>query len=405
MRSCFTSNSLLSPLPACGKREHCRAGAGTNSDRRQHDHRDHDRHHPRKDRLDQTGAPAVRGVHDRADRDAAVVACGLQRHRQGQPPDAAEFRHAVHRSRLPRSAVDHRDHRHHLRRDLLRGRGADGMAGVAHRHARAAVHPRAGHGLVRDAAISRRGRLGVAGGAQQRTAQPAVSFRHRCGGRRSSVQHLFDDRNHFCHLLLYLSFRVRARCQRARQHAGRTRGCFRHPRRQGLDHGAARHHSAGAPCPRRRLADRLSAGHDPVRLAGDPGAAGRLSHHDHENLEPVPVSAETRTRRRRRRAAAAADDIAAAGAEIHPGPPRLFGVGRQIRRAAPGRDEEVALGGAGVLPGGAAQSGFPAVFRAAQRRVLAERHHAGDAVDADACAISCSCSPNCRRPSSRSRTP
>ena len=30
--------------------------AGTNSDRRQHDHRDHDRHHPRKDRLDQTGA-------------------------------------------------------------------------------------------------------------------------------------------------------------------------------------------------------------------------------------------------------------------------------------------------------------------------------------------------------------
>ena len=54
------------------------------------------------------------------------------------------------------------------------GRGADGMAGVAHRHARAAVHPRAGHGLVRDAAVSRRGGLGIAGGAQQRPAQPAV---------------------------------------------------------------------------------------------------------------------------------------------------------------------------------------------------------------------------------------
>ena len=56
---------------------------------------------------------------------------------------------------------------------------------------------------------------------------------------------------------------------------------------------------------------------------------------------------------------------------------------RQIWRAAPRRDEEMALGGAGVLPGGAAQSGVPAVFRAAQRRVLAERDHAGDAVDTD----------------------
>ena len=196
--------------------------------------------------LDQAGALAVRGVPGRADRAAAVVACGLQLHRQGPSPDAAEFRHAVHRSRFPRSAADHRDHRHHFRRDLLRGRRAHGMAGVAHRHAGTAVRPRAGDGLVRDAAVSRRGRLGIAGGAEQRLAQPAVSFRHRRGFRRASVQHLFADRNHFRHLLLHLSLRVRAGRQRARQHAGRTRGCLRHPRRQGLDHGAARHHSPGA---------------------------------------------------------------------------------------------------------------------------------------------------------------
>ena len=142
----------------------------------QHDHHPHHRRRQSQDRLDQAGAVAVRGLPDRADRAAAVVAGGLQRHRQGQSPDAAEFRHAVHRSGFSRSAADHRDHRHHLGHDLLPGRRADGMAGVAHRHAGAAVHPRAGHGLVRDAAVSRRGRLGIAGRAQQRTAQPAVSL-------------------------------------------------------------------------------------------------------------------------------------------------------------------------------------------------------------------------------------
>ena len=281
---------------------------------------------------------------DPADRDADVVARGLRLHRQGRRRHAAEFRHAVHRSGFPRSAADHRDHRHHLGRDLLHRRRADGMAGVAHRHARAAVHPRAGHGLVRDAAVSRRRRLGIAGGAQQRTAQSAVSLRNRPGRRRASVQHLFADRNHLRHLLLHVSVRVRAGRQRAGQHARRTGGRLRHPRRQGLDHGAARHDSAGAAGPGRRRPDRVPAGDDAVRLAGDPGAAGRLPHHDHENLEPVPVSAETRTRRRRRGAAAAADHPAAAGAKVHSRPPRLFGGRRQIRRAAPRRDESDGAG-------------------------------------------------------------
>ena len=140
----------------------------------------------------------------------------------------------------------------------------------------------------------------------------------------------------------------------------------------------------GAARAGRRRVDRVPAGHDAVRFARDPGAAGRLPHHDDEDLEPVPVSAETRARGCGRRAAAAADDPAAAGPEIPARPPRLLGGRRQIRRAAPDRDEGMALGGAGVLSAGAAQSGVPAVLRAAQRGVLAERDHAGDAVDGDA---------------------
>ena len=55
--------------------------------------------------------------------------------------------------------------------------------------------------------------------------------------------------------------------------------------------------------------DRVPAGHDAVRLARDPGAAGGLPRHDDENLEPVPVSAEARTRRGRSDAAVDADDL------------------------------------------------------------------------------------------------
>ena len=323
-------------LPHKGEREFVGGcAAGINRNRKQHDHHSQHRRSQGQDRLDQAGSMAVRGLHDRADRVADVVACDLQRHRQGQPPDPAEFRHAVHRPRFPRPAADDRDHCNFLRHHLLCRRGTDGLAGIAHRHARPAVHPGAGHGLVRDAAVPRRGGLGIAGGAQQRIAQSALSRHHRRGGRRASVQHLFAGRNHLRDFLLHVPVRVRARRQRARQHARRTRRCLRDSRRQGLDHGAARDHPAGASRPRCRRVDRVSAGHDAVRLARDPGAAGRLSHHDHEDLEPVPVSAETRTRRRGRGAAADPDDPAAAGAEVHPRTPRLFGLGRQIWRPAP----------------------------------------------------------------------
>ena len=78
------------------------------------------------------------------------------------------------------------------------------------------------------------------------------------------------------------------------------------------------------------------------------------------------------------------DHPAAAGPEIPAGTPRLFRPRRKIRRAAAGRIEALALGRAGVLPDRAAQSRVPALFRIAQRRVLAERDDTGDAVDLDA---------------------
>ena len=306
---------------------------------------------------------AVCGLHDRADRTAAVLAGALCVYGQEPASDAAEFCNAVHQPRLPRPAADHRDYRHHLGSDLLHRRRTDRMAGVAHRHAGTADHPRAGDGLVRDAAVSRRRGLGVAGGAEQRFVEPALSLPDRRRSGFGSVQYLFVDRHHLRHLLLHVSVRVRAGRQRARQHAGRTRRRLRHPWRQGLDHGATHHHSAGAAGAGRRRADRLPAGHDTVRIARDPGAAGRLSHHDHENLEPVPISAEARARSGCRGAAAGADDIAAAGPKVPARPPRLFGGRRQIWRAAPDRTGAVALGCTGVLPDRSAQPRVPALSR------------------------------------------
>ena len=193
----------------------------------------------------------------------------------------------------------------HLGHHLLRGGGADGLAGGAHRPAVRRHDPRAGDGLVRDAALSRRHRLGTAGGAQQRPAQQDLSA---CVTGAEQDVHLFNiyslDRPDLRDLLLHVSLRVRAGRQFARPHAGRTGGRLLDPRRRTLVHGAARHDSAGAAGAARRRAGRVPAGDDAVRLAGDPGAAGRLPHHDDQDLEPVPVSAQARARRRRLAAAA-----------------------------------------------------------------------------------------------------
>ncbi len=153
---------------------------------------------------------------------------------------------------------------------------------------------------------------------------------------------------------------------------------------QGLDYGATRDDSAWR-CPR-WSPGALIAFLQAMTLFGSPAIlALPAGFHTMTtkiwSLFQYPPKLELR--RGRRRAAAAADDPAAAGPEIPARPPRFLGGRRQIWRAAPGRDEGLALGGAGVLPHRAAQSGVPALSRAAQRSVLAERDHAGDTVDGD----------------------
>ena len=133
----------------------------------------------------------------------------------------------------------HARHRRLGEPDLLRGRRADGLDGGAHRHAAAPHRAHAGDGLVRDAAVPRRHRLGAAGGAQQRPAEPALPRGHRRRARHGAVQHLHAAGPDLRHLLLHLSLRVRAGRQRARPHPRRPRGRLLHAGRQRLAHGAA----------------------------------------------------------------------------------------------------------------------------------------------------------------------
>src|SRR3954468_5870257 len=59
------------------------------------EHHNRNRWRARQNRLDQTGAGVVRSMSDCADRDAVVLACGVQPHRQSQSRHLNEFRHAV----------------------------------------------------------------------------------------------------------------------------------------------------------------------------------------------------------------------------------------------------------------------------------------------------------------------
>ena len=65
----------------------------------------------------------------------------------------------------------------------------------------------------------------------------------------------------------------------------------------------------------------------------------------------------------------------------------------------------LALAGARAVPRRADAAGVPALWRAAQRRLLAGRHALRDRSRISRCTTSSSCCSSCRRPSSRSRTP
>ena len=201
-----------------------------------------------------------------------------------------------------RAVRDDADHRRRRQRRLLRRGGADGLAGGAHRPAADRLRAHAGDGVLRDAAVSRRRRLGAAGGAQFAACSTRL-YRAATGAEMDA--YLFNIYSLpglifviSCYTFPYVFVLVANALDRI---PGDLEDASVHARRPHLDDGAAHHHPAGAAGARRRRPGRLPAGDDAVRLAGDPGAAGRLPHHDHQDLEPVPVSAQAGAGRRRRR--------------------------------------------------------------------------------------------------------
>ncbi len=262
---------------------------------------------------------------------------------------------------------------------MLPRRRAHGLDRGAQRHSLQPLHSHAGDGLVRDAAVPRRHRLGAARRTQQRPSQPALSRGHRRRPGRGAVQHLHAHRPDLRHLLLHFPLRVRAGRQCARPHPQRSGRCVRHAGRQRLAHGAAGDDPAGAAGAGRRRTRGLPAGHDAVRLTGDPGAARRLPHHDHQDLEPVPIPAQAGARRRRRPAVARADRRAVARAGVRAGAARLHGRRGQEWGAAPRALGLAALAGAARLLCHALPARVSALRRAGERRLLAYCEPAADA--------------------------
>ena len=102
------------------------------------------------------------------------------------------------------------------------------------------------------------------------------------------------------------------------------------------------------------LAGALVAFLQAMTLFGSPAIlalAGRFPHHDHQDLEPVPVSAQAGARRRRVAAVADPDRHPAARAAHGFGPARLFGGRRQEQRPAPGAARRLQVAGAGLKHG------------------------------------------------------
>ena len=306
----------------------------------------------------------------------------LQRHRQGRRLHARQFRRARHRSDLRRSADHHRDPGDLLGRHLLRGRGADGLAGGAHRHAAAPHRARAGDRLVRDAAVPRRDRLGAAGRAEQRAPQQDLPRRHRrAAGRATCSTSTRSPGLIFvisCYTFPYVFVLVANALDRIPgdlEDASSILG--------GSAWTTARRVTIPLALPA-LLAGALVAFLQAMTLFGSPA------------ILAIPAGFHTMTtkiwslfqyppkpaaRRRRLDAAAGADRPAAARRERHPRPARLCGGRRPPGRPAPGAARRLEMGRARRRLRGAVQPGVPALWRAAQRRLLAGRvaiRHARD---------------------------
>src|SRR6185312_11739921 len=105
-------------------------------------------------------------------------------------------------------------------------------------------------------------------------------------------------------------------------------------RRQDLGYRTANNNSSGASSGSRRRTGGIPSGDDIVRLARDPRDAGRLPHHDDQDLEPLPVSAKAGTGRRGVIAASSSHRDPPARGTHGAGPARLFGRWGEKQRTA-----------------------------------------------------------------------
>ena len=156
------------------------------------------------------------------------------------------------------------------------------------------------------------------------------------------------------------------------------------------------------------LAGALVAFLQAMTLFGSPAIlahAGRLPHHDHQDLEPVPVSAQAGAGGGGLAAAAGAHGAAAARRAHDPRPARLCGGRRQAGRSAPDPARRAANGWRSrfVLRRAAdARCSCPTARCSTPRSRASPRSSCRSRTSP--CTTSISCSSSCPPPSSRSRT-
>ncbi len=315
---------------------------------------------------------------------AAVLARLLCPHQQGRLLHVRQPGAPVHRCHHPPGLPDLAGHGRMRRLLFLRGGDAARLAGRPNRHAGTAPGAQPGHSLLRDAALPRRHRLGDACRAQQRHPQQHLPLGFRARPVAGAVQHLHLHRPGLRHHLLFVPVRVHAGRQRLRQGAFRPRGSLRHSRRQAGQDAVAHHPADGPAGHARRLARRHRPGLHHVRLAGDPGPAGRLPRAHHQDLELLPVPAAPRHGGGQRRAASDGDDVPALGPEVDSRPPRLYRAWRQKRGAAAHQARRLEVAGRPLCPVHPVRDDPVPVSRAAQGGADAQPVRAAELERADA---------------------
>src|SRR5262249_49096296 len=122
---------------------------------------------------------------------ASGLARLCERERRARP-DARSLRARLHGPAAAEGALEYARARVLVGARRCDDRRADGLAHRAHRSARRAAHQEPGHGLVRDAALPGRLRLGHAGRSECRLSQQALPEPH--GSRGPARQHLHHMR-------------------------------------------------------------------------------------------------------------------------------------------------------------------------------------------------------------------